>query len=48
MEKSLKVSEIPENIPQGLKPNLYYHLFAARLKSCPDAPGLLIEFFRNL
>jgi hypothetical protein len=25
----------PKNIPQGLKPNVYYQALAARLKSCP-------------
>jgi hypothetical protein len=28
-----------ESIPQGLKPDIYFVVFAARLKSCPDASG---------
>jgi hypothetical protein len=32
-------------IPQGLKPGFSLGLLSARLKSCPDASGPVIEFF---
>jgi hypothetical protein len=47
-EKGMKLGETQKNIPQGLKPNLFYLHLAARLKSCPDASGLFIEFFGSL
>jgi hypothetical protein len=34
---------IEENFPQGLKPIVYFQAFAARLKSCPDAYGLVVR-----
>jgi hypothetical protein len=34
-----------ENYLQPLKPRLFWGRLAARLKSCPDASWLIIEFF---
>jgi hypothetical protein len=34
-------AENAETIPQGLKPDVYYVVFAARLKSCPFKTRLL-------
>jgi hypothetical protein len=39
-EKGLFPSEEYENIPQELKPAIYFQRLSARLKSCPDASCL--------
>jgi hypothetical protein len=44
-EKGECASNIPKNIPQGLKPSLYFMVFAARLKSCPDTKHGFDWFF---
>jgi hypothetical protein len=36
-EKGCLSGKLAENIPQGLKPTVFYQAFAARLKSFPDA-----------
>jgi hypothetical protein len=37
LKHTATLGKLAENIPQGLKPVVFYQPFAARLKSCPDA-----------
>jgi hypothetical protein len=47
-EKGLFPSESYEEKPAEAKAQLILWALSARLKSCPDASGIFIEFFRNL
>jgi len=44
-KKTERRANIPKNIPQGLKPILYYQHLAARLKSCPVTKRALAGVF---
>jgi len=44
-EKTKDQSVWAKGIPQGLKPFVYYHILAARLKSCPDPIRFLTGVF---
>ena len=44
-KKGKEEENLPNDIPQGLKPAPYFEALAARLKSCPDTK---LGFFRSL